>query len=448
MKAQNAIGEQIIAGGSRRTALMQCLNIDHPDILEFISAKTERHELNNANISIVIPKHLKDTDFVEAVRFGDHIPTSHNGKFAGEFIKADEVWEKIVHNAWESGEPGVLNGYLANKTNSISYAHDLISTNPCGEIWLPGYGCCDLGALVLPRFVDSFGKVEYFKLKDAITWAVRFLDNVLTVTQYPLPEIKEMAQAERRIGMGVMGLHSMLLDMNVSYSSSDDEVAELFEAIQDNAYLASARLSQEKGSFALYDPNQYRLPLNGLDAGVRDECLKYGLRNCALLTVAPTGTTSMVQGVTSGIEPMFSPIYIRRRFVNGEIVGDRYHQSTLVISKDFTDHIGIAEGAYDVTPEGHFKVQALVQKYMDNAVSKTINLPKAYDEENLSDLWLDYLPQVKGSTFYREGSRANEPLEYVPTKDALEVLQNWKGDVENEDGTTSIDACITGLCDI
>ena len=167
-----------------------------------------------------------------------------------------------------------------------------------------------------------------------------------------------------------------------------------------------------------------------------------------MLTVAPTGTTAMVQGVTTGIEPMFAPLYIRRRFVDGEKVGSKYTEETLVISKDFSDHMGYAEGAYDVTPEGHFQVQALVQKYVDNAVSKTINIPRGYGEHSLSELWLQYLPQVKGSTFYREGSRANEPLQYVPTKDALEVLQNWKGNVENEDGTTSIDSCINGLCEI
>lgn len=449
MKAQDAIGEQIIAGGSRRTALMQCLNIDHPDVVEFIDTKLERNELNNANVSVVIPKHMHPEWFADQVQRGSGMQLRFGGKPTGKRINASRLWERIVENAHNSGEPGVLNGYLANQENNMHYRHDLVSTNPCGEIWLPEYGCCDLGALVLPRFVRESGEVEYALLAESVYWSVRFLDNVLSVTSYPLSGIREMAQGERRIGLGVMGLHSFLLRRGVRYSRSTSEVTDLFEVLRNNAYNSSIELAKEKGSFAYYDEallqSEYakRLPRD-----IRERIQRYGIRNCAILTIAPTGTTSMVQDVTAGIEPIFSPVYLRGRFVTGEVVGERNRDQTLVVSNDFGKYLWLAEGAYDVSPESHFDVQRAVQPFVDNAVSKTVNLPADYKVDQLSDLLLSVLHDVKGFTLYREGSRENEPLQHVPVDKAQELLESWKGDIEMEDGTTAIDPCITGTCDV
>jgi ribonucleoside-diphosphate reductase alpha chain len=447
----NAVGDQLVAGGGRRLALMLCLNFDHPDIEEFIDSKLNLGKLNNANISIVIPADYDASDFVKAVEDGAEIPLRFNGRpdHEGRTINARLLWDRIVDNASTSGEPGVLNAHLANKESNVWYSHPLISTNPCGEQWLPGYGCCDLGAIVLPRHVRN-GRVDWGSLRQTIDIGVRFLDNILTVNDYPLPEMQQMAQDERRIGLGVMGLHSMMLDCGVQYGTREglNFIDSLFRFIKEEAYVSSTDLAGEKGAFPLYDPALLESGfMQRMEPEVRSLIETKGLRNCCLLTVAPTGTTAIVQNVTSGIEPMFSPVYYRRRFVPMKNGKKRIHR-TLVISKDYTDHLFLAEGAYDIPPESHFEVQKLVQSHVDSAVSKTINIPKAFPKDKLAALWLRYLPSVKGTTLYREGSRAEEPLEYIPTKDLPKILSNWTGDIENEDGSKSIDPCVWGVCDV
>lgn len=444
MRMQSALGKGVVQGGSRRTALMQSLPINHPDIAEFVNVKKNRQELENANLSVIIPKNLNTHKLVEMIRSGKHLPLEFEGQedLFDRYVDAGELWHTIVQNAWEGGEPGVLNAYLANQSSHISYAHDLVTTNPCGEIWLPEYGCCCLGALVLPRFVSN-GQVDWELLNKTIGTSVRFLDNVLTVNQYPLEAIRRMSMNERRIGLGVMGLHSMLLDLGIRYSESHDFLHELFRFIQHSAYYYSCMLAAEKGSFALYTQEFAEARSLNLNTRLRNKIREYGLRNCAMLTIAPTGTTSMVQGVTSGIEPMYSPTYIRR-VKNRRGVKDT---ETLVISEDYSDHPDIAEGAFDITPDGHFAVQKIAQRYFDNAVSKTINLPKDQSIDGLSDTWLKYLPHLKGTTLYREGSREWEPLEHIPTEDSISVIAGWEGPIDNQ-GNFSVEACKDGSCSI
>lgn len=440
------VGDVLVGGGGRRLALMLCLDVDHPDIKEFLDVKLNLNQLNNANISVVL--NMDTANFVAMVREGKDIELSFNGRTTGANINAKDLWETIVQNAWKSGEPGVLNGFEANRLNNIYYHKPLVSTNPCGEIWLEEYGCCCLGALVLPRFVSN-GQLDWDALDTTIRLGVRFLDDVLTVNHYPLPEIKENCEEVRRIGLGVMGLHTMLLGLGLKYSSPEGQkfIDELFHFIKYVSYDASIQLAGEKGAFPAYKEEYLDSGfIKTLKRGVRAKIREYGIRNCALLTIAPTGTTSQVAGVSSGIEPLFAPVYWRHYGKANLESNTRNTVKELVVTEEFQKFGDLAEGAYDIAPRDHFEVQKIVQKHIDNSISKTINLPKDFPEEDLKDLWLEYLPYVKGTTFYREGSRGKEPLEYIPLSQAGQYLN--KGTVESNYEDLSAMDCIDGMCDI
>lgn len=429
MEMINAVGDVLVAGGGRRLALMLDLNISHPDMPEFLDKKLDKDQLKNANVSVIIDKRVNSETFVKKVRKGENFDLTFSNQTRG-IVNAKGIWEKIVENAWKSGEPGVLNGDLANRDSNIHYYKPLVSTNPCGEIWLEEYGCCDLGALVLPRFVSSTGVFDWPAFSQSVRTAVRFLDNVLSVNEYPLPEIRENCNNVRRIGLGIMGLHSMLIQMGYKYSSkaAKDFVDELMNVLKYTAYYASIELAKEKGPFPAFDRAM-------VDSGfmkrqskdLRAEISEHGIRNCALLTIAPTGTTGMVSNVSTGIEPLFAPAYWRRFYVP-TTDGSRELHKELVVDPlwDEFERTGrdtsVLQGAYDIAPSEHFDMQTICQKHIDNATSKTINLPENYPVESLSDLWLEYLPNLKGTTFYRAGSRGEEPLEAIPIAEAKRVL--------------------------
>ena len=449
MQIINAIGEVIKDGGGRRTALMLCLDIEHPDLEEFLNVKLDRNELTNANVSVVLSS--SPEEFATKVREEAEIALSFNGRADGRVLNAAKLWKTIVENAWKSGEPGVLNSYLANQQNNIWYHKPLVSTNPCGEIWLEEYGCCDLGALVLPHFVTDKGEFDWDALDASIRLGVRFLDNVLTINYYPLPEIKENCEEVRRIGLGVMGLHSMLLELGYKYSSTEARtfVDRLFSFIKNTAYDESVTLAVEKGAFPAFD---LRFLDSGfvktLKRGIRNKIREHGIRNCALLTIAPTGTTAMVAGVSTGIEPIFAPVYWRHYF-RPQADGSRELAKELLIDPAFERFGDLAEGAYDLHPRDHFEMQAIVQKHIDNAVSKTINLPKDFPVTELADLWLEFLPRIKGSTFYREGSREFEPWEAVHKEDIAAAI----GDAEVQKAGENWEAqnqfdCPDGVCEV
>lgn len=451
-------GYEIVGGGGRRMALMLCLNVTHPDIVEFLHSKTDENSLNNANISVVID--IPTEEWISKVRNDEDIELSFDGALdkegnsVGGTVKARDLWQQIVENAWLNGEPGVLNGHLANEMNNIWYHKPLISTNPCGEIWLEEYGCCDLGSVILPRFVKD-GTVDWSQLKKTVAIGVRFLDNVLDVNTYPLPEIEQNCKEVRRIGLGVMGLHSMLLELGLKYSS-DEGIAftdRLFQFIKEEAYKASIELAIEKGPFPAYDEKF-------LDSGfaktlpedIRSQIRQHGIRNCALLTIAPTGTTSMVFDMSSGIEPLVAAVYYRTRFVDSKN-GNRNREKTLVVRDEYKDYYDIVEGAADIPVEAHFKMQAVVQKHIDNAVSKTINLPKDYPIEELAEIWLDYLPQMKGTTFYRWGTREFEPISPVPKDQWDSVIAASNGSTVYGDDAASVKGmldleCPGGVCEV
>lgn len=406
------VGDVLRSGGGRRVAMMHCLNIDHPDLYEFINAKKDLQRLNNANVSVIIPPGF---DYAE--------------------LDNSALFNEVVTNALKNGEPGILNQRLAEEMNPMSHQYPLISTNPCGEIWLPAYGVCCLGALVLPRFITGMKTINHALLARVTKVATRFLDCVLDQNDYPLQETEDMARGERRLGLGVMGLHSMFMDMDIKYGSeSSYRVADsVFDDIKVAAYEASQLLALDKGEFDFWD-NDSTPRLNGIPNPATPR------RNVALLTVAPTGTTSLVMGVTSGIEPMFAPAYVRRHWVGDDL------QETLIVTDDYLDHGELAQGAYDITPEQHFRMQATVQAHVDNAVSKTINLPASATVEDIKDVWFKYLPSLKGTTLYRAGSRENEPMSPVRIEDVPEMMRLHNGETLEQNQEEIADPCATGVC--
>lgn len=451
MRMDDAVGKELVAGGNRRMAKMWCLNINHPDVLEFLSCKLEDGNLSNGNISVVM--NIDPTEFVRLVEEDGDLELEWSNRKSGKTIKARLLWDKIVDHAWLNGEPGVLNGFHANAMNNIYYHKPLISTNPCGEIWLESYGCCDLGHLVLPRFVVD-GVVDWVGLEETVRVAVRFLDNVLTVNQYPLQKIKENCEEVRRIGLGVMGLHSMLLKMGIKYSSDEaiDFVDRLFAFIKNTAYDTSINLAIEKGPFPAFSPEFCESGfMKTMKPALVRKVREYGIRNCALLTVAPTGTTGIVSGVSTGIEPLMAPVYWRTIVKDTDRKNGNVKERILVVEPEYDQYPETVEGASDISVERHFMMQAVVQKHVDNAVSKTINLPNDYPIDALSDIWLEYLPQLKGTTFYRWGSRVDEPFSPVIMAEVEETLASTPEAMISRKSRTkeqnTMD-CISGACEV
>lgn len=451
MNMINGVGDELVGGGGRRMALMLDLNISHPDMPEFLDTKLDKGKLNNANVSVILDKRVSAGTFREKVSNNETLDlffgnTNHSS------VDAKSIWEKIVNNAWASGEPGILNGDLANRQSNIWYHKPLISTNPCGEIWLEEYGCCDLGALVLSRFVNDIGQFDWTQFASTIRTAVRFLDNVLSVNEYPLSEIRENCLSVRRIGLGIMGLHSMLIKMGYRYSSqvAKDFVDGLMGFLKEHAYQASIELAMEKGAFPAYDEKMLQSGFiqDSIPGHIQEQIKIHGIRNCALLTIAPTGTTGMVSNVSTGIEPLFAAAYWRR-FNRPMEDGSRFLDKELVVDPlwdEVTDK-SLLQGAYDVSPYDHFDMQRICQKHLDNAASKTINLPNDYPVDTLSDLWLEFLPQLKGTTFYRAGSRENEPIEIIPLEDANAIIlaNNYTDALITEQNSMD---CPDGVCEI
>jgi len=495
MRMVNEIGNHVRAGKNRRTALMAILDITHPDFLEFLHVKLDRKELTNFNISVAITKR-----FIEAVENGDEwhftfggrqnkyfiyevTRTSKEGNDVIEVVAKDEedavgraelhylkhykdtfeivgkkpvmardIWERIVDNAIESGEPGIFNIDFANEYTNVSYFEYMPSTNPCGEEVLPAYGNCCLGHINLANMVDLEGSVDWRKLARTVRVGVRFLDNILTANHFPIPECVEGGIRSRRIGLGVTGLHYFLIKAGYRYGSESclEFLERLFATIRNEAYKASMYLGREKGSFQAYDWSQLKNEkfFKTLPSRIRSDIKKNGLRNAILLTVAPTGTISMVLGVSTGIEPIFAPVY-KRRWRTGT---DGVWNEATVIDPIFKQlylrgrDVSHCVGAYDVTPEEHIKVQAVVQTFIDSAVSKTCNLPADFQPVDLYDELLTSVNDMKGFTFYRAGSRGDEPLEAIDlsTINLDKLIQDGK----IEERAESVETCKSGVCEL
>lgn len=447
MRCINAVCNELREGGGRRSALMFCLKYDHPDLLEFLEAKLDNQELNNANVSVLI-----DDTFLKLVDAGEDIVFKWHGEERGR-ISATVVWDKIVSNALKSGDPGLLNIGLANAMNTISYRHDLVSTNPCGEIWMPPYDCCCLGAMNLHTHVVD-GEIDWDMLEETVATSVRFLDNVLDQNNYPMSIIKETCQKYRRIGLGVMGLHDMLLELDLKYSSQAaiDVVDKVMDFIKKQAYHASIVLAVEKGSFHAFDVDQH------VKTGFIKKSLprrhhrlikEHGIRNCAILTIAPTGTISIVAGCSSGIEPLFQPVYERRFNKHKDMHNEKEKNKSVevvvhpLLKKFLRDKRSIKhfQGAHDIQPSAHLAMQAICQKHIDNSISKTINLPKDYSVEKLSKEMRKYIGELKGITVYRDGSKGESPLVPLSLSDAGKYLDTMEEEA-------AVNDCPSGVCDI
>lgn len=459
MRMINEIGNHVRAGKNRRTALMAELNVTHPDIMEFLKVKLDLGELTNFNISVAITDRfiqacendedwyftfnnrkyfvyemtrvspngereqvttvaLDEQDAVERVKlhqlkhFNDTFEDVREVKY-----KALDLWNKIWENSVKSGDPGIFNIDLANNYTNVSYFERMNATNPCGEITLPPYGNCCLGNINLANMVEN-GEFDWKRLAHTVRMGVRFLDNVLTVNHYPIPECNEVGQRSRRIGLGVLGLHYMFIKLGIKYGSekSLEFLDRLFATIRDEAYKTSVYLARDKSPFPAFNANLYLQEnfAKTLPARIRMLIKEHGIRNAVMLTVPPTGTISMVHGVSSGIEPIFAAMYMRRyRVANTwaeEVVLDPLFKEYLEQGKE----LDLFVGAYDVAPEEHMKVQATIQRYIDNAISKTINLPNSADWQQISKVALQYAPYLKGLTVYRAGSKGMEPLQAIP----------------------------------
>ena len=384
--------------------------------------------LKNANVSVLV-----DDEFFQLVENDGKIVFEWNGKETGS-IPARDVWDIIINNSWESGEPGILNIGLANKMNNIWYHKPLISTNPCGEIWLEKYGCCDLGAINLVEHIDPVTKeMDWDMLAETVTIGVRFLDDVLDVNIYPLAEIEKNCQTVRRIGLGIMGLGHALIKLGVRYDNADGrkKVEQIFNFIKKRAYEASTYLAAEKGSFPAFDADKFLESgfCQTLTKGIRAKIKEYGIRNCAILTIAPTGTTSIMASTSSGIEPV----------IEEEIVIDPLFQQLYEEGYDLDAFVS----AHEIDVEDHLRMQSIVQKHIDNAVSKTINLPNDYPVEKYGQLLQKYGPKLKGTTVYRSGSRGNEPLVPLGVQEAKDYLESQNVLI----GTAQSD-CPSGICEI
>lgn len=444
MEIIDAAGERLKAGGGRRTALMFALALNHGDIIEFLDKKLDLGQLNNANVSVWFADDPEK--FFEMVKVDGELELKHRGRTIGT-LRAVDVWQKIVGNALKTGEPGLLNGYLFNRMSNVWYHKNIISTNPCGEVGLSEYESCDLGALVLPRFIVN-GEIDWKLLKRSVKLGHRFLDDVLTVNSYPLPEIKEACSALRRVGLGIMGLHDMLLMLGQRYGSAEglETVDRVMNFIKVTAYESSIDLAKEKGPFPAFDAEKF---LKGgfaktLKPSLRDAIRQHGVRNCANLTIAPTGTSAMVCDVTSGIEPMFAAAYERRWRDGDELKVDVVVHplfGRFVVEGRDVEHF---QGAHELSIRDHLEMQRTCQKHVDNAVSKTLNARQGTSMDELSDLFMEYFPELKGVTIYPEGSRSDQPLTPLGIDEALSHVLGSSGAIGQEEGRS----CRSGVCEL
>jgi ribonucleoside-diphosphate reductase alpha chain len=452
MRLIDGCAKPVRNGGQRRVALMFSLDLDHPDIEEFLSAKLTKGELTFANVSV----RSKDTKaFIKAIKNDADWELSWKGKYK-RVVKARDIWNTIVKNAYNSAEPGLLNWELVESESNIYYIEPLVTTNPCGEIALSAYDCCCLGHLVLTRFINN-DSIDYALLGNTIRTAVRFLDNVLTVNSYPLPEMKAKSQNLRRIGLGTTALADTLAILGLKYGSEEGNkfIDKLYRFISKVAYESSVMLAVEKGAFPLCDPSKHAESgfMKRMPEKIKSLVREHGIRNCAILTQAPTGTVSILSGnCSSGIEPIFAPAY-ERRYWDGEerkteLVFHPLFEQFMKEGKDVSHFIA----ARDLAVRDHMEVQKIVQRHVDNAVSKTINIAHDYPIEEVEKAWLEYLPYLKGTTFYRENTRGFvmadgtvelPPLSAIPLEEAKRRFSE-----EHKVDAAEVDDCASGLCTI
>lgn len=426
-------------GGTRRGALMLMLWDWHPDVEEFITVKQDLTRINGANLSVCV----SDT-FMEAVKkdedwplvFPDTSDPEYDEKWDGDLkvwkdmgkkvivhkiVKARKIWDLIAEAAWRSAEPGVVFMERYNKMHNNYYWNRINCVNPCGEEGLPPWGVCNLGsinlsALVKSTDIDKKGKFDFETLKKVTRAAVRFQDNVVDMDPYIFDGIrKTQLEGERRIGLGTMGLGDTLIKLHMRYGSEEALafIDEVYRTIRDEAYRESVEVAKEKGSFKKFDKEMFPKGkfIQQLPKDIQESIKKYGIRNSVILMQAPTGSTSLMANTTSGIEPVYEYEFIRRDRIGEHIM--RHH----LYEEWYTKHgeelkAGKVQkpewfvAANDLSPEDHVRVQAVIQKYVDASISKTVNAPKTHTVEDVKKLYtLAYDLGLKGIAYMRDGSR-------------------------------------------
>jgi ribonucleoside-diphosphate reductase alpha chain len=424
----------------------------HPDIEEFITVKQDLNKINGANLSVC----LSDA-FMEAVKkngdwdlvYPDLDDPKYDKKWTGDLnawkkiggkvkvlktIKAKYLWDLICTAAWQSAEPGLHFLDRSNKRSNTYYFETLIATNPCGEQPLSAWAVCNLGAINLSAYVKN-KQFDYDNFAKDVQVATRFLDNVIDDTYYFYKENEKVAKDIRRQGLGILGLADALIKMEVRYGSEDSLkiIDKIFKTLRDNAYTASSDIAKEKGSFPKYNKEKYQkgFHIQNLPKEIRAKIAKQGIRNAVLLTIAPTGSTSLLSGVSSGVEPVYEFEYTRR-----DRLGEHkmYHPLFEEWKKQHPDEKkpDYFASANDLSPEDHVKVQAVAQGYIDSSISKTVNAPKGHTVEDVERLYmLAYDMGLKGITYMRDGSRAGvlerieekkEPVVVPQVQTALPVI--------------------------
>ncbi|MEQ8743206.1 adenosylcobalamin-dependent ribonucleoside-diphosphate reductase [Parasphingorhabdus sp.] len=409
MDCWDSMCSTVMSAGQRRGAMMGCMHISHPDIEEFIDAKHDRARLRNFNLSVLV-----SDAFMQCLAEEGEWPLIFDGK-VHRTVAATDLWERLMRSTYDTAEPGVIFVDRVNQQNNLEYCETISASNPCGEQMLPPYGACLLGSINLAALVEGHftdgAQIEDEALVSLVTTAVRFLDNVIDISLFPLPQQEAEANAKRRIGLGITGLADALLFCGKTYGS--DEAADLTRhwlgLIKRSAYRASAALAEEKGRFPDYAKKILKQPgLDALDAKTRNQIKEHGLRNGCLTSIAPTGTTSLLAGnVSSGIEPVFAYSY-NRRILNRdgsareEKVEDYAMQKWRDLRGDEIPPPDLFVSAQDLAPSDHLKMLAAAQQLIDSSISKTINCPEDIDFESFADVYVEgYRLGCKGMTTYR-----------------------------------------------
>ena len=409
MDVWDSMCRTIMSAGSRRGAMMATMRCAHPDIEEFIAAKSDSQKLRMFNLSVLV------TDaFMEAVKKGEDWKLIYNNKVYS-VIKAADLWDQIMRATYNFAEPGVIFIDRINETNNLSYCEKITATNPCGEQPLPPYGACLLGSINLAKLVEHpFDKNAYLdvsQLEDLVSTAVRMMDNVIEVSQFPLEAQKLEAKTKRRIGLGVTGLADALLMVGLRYGSDEavKKTEKWMKTIARSAYNASINLAEEKGAFPLFDPEKFIVSGNmiQMDEDVKKAVNKFGIRNALLTSIAPTGTISLYAGnVSSGIEPVFAYSYTRKVLQNdGSHVEEEVVDYAVQLWRDKFGNAPLPDffvSAQNLTPSDHVKMQAAAQKWVDSSISKTINCPEDISFDEFKEVYIQaYDTGCKGCTTYR-----------------------------------------------
>ncbi len=426
MDVWDAMCRTIMSAGSRRGAMMATLRCDHPDIEAFIEAKRDRERLRNFNLSVLV------TDkFMKAIKDDGPWDLAFAGKVY-RTVSARGLWDRIMASTYAYAEPGVVFIDRINARNNLWYAEQIAATNPCGEQPLPPYGACLLGSINLAKLIkDPFtadAGLDEGELDALTRVAVRFLDNVVDVSNYPLPQQEREAKAKRRIGLGVTGLADALIMCRVRYGSapSVNLIERWFKTIRRAAYLASSGLAAEKGSFPLFDREKFLAgqTVKELDQDIRAAIGLHGMRNALLTSIAPTGTISLLaENVSSGIEPVFAYSYKRKITRAGgerseERVEDYAYRRYRALNGDgpLPDYF---VNAQTLAPEAHIAVQAAAQKYVDSSISKTVNCPADISFDAFKDIYLRaYEAGCKGCTTWRPNDITGAILSLDETRKA------------------------------